>query len=147
MPPTDDETSARNSEITAQLSNWRRIVKRGRVTDSSGGWVLPSGARLAPDAAWISTERRRHKPTCPEFVVELLSPFDRRKTIHAKMLEWIANGVELGWMIDPRNKTVAIYRPGHEPEVRTGVSEIAGEGPVAGFVLDLGAVWNPDAET
>ena len=144
LSPTDEHTSARNSEITFQLKLWRRSVKRGRVTDSSGGFTLPSGARLSPDTAWISTGRPQ--PRCPEFVVELLSPTDRRNAIHAKMLEWIENGAELGWMIDPRRKAVTIYRPAREPEFRSGVSEVAGEGPVAGFVLDLEAVWNPDAE-
>ena len=143
MPPTDDETSSRNNAITAQLWNWARSLGNGRATESSGGFVLPNGARRSPDAGWISPERRRRKPTCPEFVVELLSPSDRLKTAHAKMLEWIANGAELGWMIDPRDQSVTIYRPGREPEVRIGISEIAGEGPVAGFVLDLKHVWRP----
>ena len=84
----------------------------------------------------------RRKPICPEFVIELLSPSDRGKKVHEKMLEWIANGAELGWMIDPFRKTVSIYRSGHEPEVREGITEIAGEGPVAGFVLDLREIWD-----
>ena len=143
MPPTDEHTSEQNGEIFFQLKLWRRSVKRGRVTDSSGGFTLPSGARLAPDAAWISKDRP--EPRCPEFVIELLSPTDRRNAIHAKMLQWIENGAGLGWMIDPRRRTVTIYRPGREPEIRTGVSTIAGEGPVEGFVLDLEAVWNPES--
>ena len=75
--------------------------------------------------------------------MELVSPTDRRNKVRAKMLEWIANGAELGWMIDPRDRSVTIYRPDREPEVRTGIAEIAGEGPVAGFVLDLEPVWRP----
>ena len=58
------------------------------------------------------------------------------------MLEWIANGVELGWLIDPRKRAVTIYRPNRELEVLTGVAEVAGEGPVEGFTLDLLSVWN-----
>ena len=112
MPPTDPETGIRNTEITAQLRNWARAAGKGKVTDSSTGFRLPNGARLSPDAAWLSLDRVRQKPTCPEFVVELLSPSDRRKTIHAKMLEWIANGAELGWMIDPKAQAVTIYRTG-----------------------------------
>ena len=57
------------------------------------------------------------------------------------MLEWIANGALLGWMIDPRARTVTIFRPGCDPETLTDVSEVAGEGPVEGFVLDLEPVW------
>ncbi len=37
-----------------------------------------------------------------------------------------------------------IYRPGREPEVLEGGSAVEGEGPVAGFVLELGKVWGVD---
>jgi Uma2 family endonuclease len=57
------------------------------------------------------------------------------------MLEWIANGAQLAWMIDPKTRTVTIFREGREPETLTGVTEVAGEGPVEGFVLDLKPVW------
>ena len=143
MPPTDPETGIRNTEITAQLRNWAKAAGKGKVTDSSTGFRLPNGARRSPDAAWLSLEWLRQKPTGPEFVVELLSPSDRPAVIHAKMLEWMANGAELGWMIDPRAQAVTIYGRRQEPETNTGLLEIAGEGPVAGFVLDLEGVWRP----
>jgi Uma2 family endonuclease len=57
------------------------------------------------------------------------------------MHEWLRNGVELGWMVDPSRKAVEIYRPGREPEVLEGGNAVEGEGPVAGFVLELGKVW------
>lgn len=143
MPPTDFGTGVRNSSINRQLGNWALSVKRGFVTDSSSGFTLPNGARRSPDAAWTSRERSRIRPMCPEFVVELLSPSDRPKQVRAKMMEWISNGAELGWMINPRTHTVTIFRPGQEPEVLTGIAEVAGEGPVAGFVLDLTSIWDP----
>lgn len=143
MPPTDDETGSSNSSINAQMWTWGARTRRGRVTDSSTGFLLPDGSRMSPDTAWISAERRHRKPTCPEFVVELMSPSDRRKTVHEKMLTWIENGCLLGWMIDRRARSVTIYRPGVEPEVRAGIDKISGEGPVEGFVLDLTTVWDP----
>ena len=143
MPPTDPETGVRNNDISAQLRNWARSTGRGFTTDSSAGFILPSGARRSPDSAWFSKARLRARPTCPEFMIELLSPSDRVRTVHLKMLEWIENGAELGWMINPKTRTVSIYRPGtNEPERRAGILELAGEGPVEGFVLDLSLVWD-----
>ena len=51
-------------------------------------------------------------------------------------------GVELGWLIDADLKTVYIYRAGQaEPEKRTGIRKVKGEGPVVGFELDLTDIW------
>jgi hypothetical protein len=57
------------------------------------------------------------------------------------MSEWIDNGAQLGWLIQADAKTVHIYRAGKHPEMRVGIPEIEGEGPVAGFTLDLTSVW------
>ena len=57
------------------------------------------------------------------------------------MEEWIAYGVDLAWVVDPFRKTVEIYRPNRELEVLEGGSAVEGEGPVAGFVLELGRIW------
>ncbi|HEY3738825.1 MAG TPA: Uma2 family endonuclease [Bryobacteraceae bacterium] len=141
MPLADPETSSRNLWIASELMNWALPSGRGIVTESSGAFTLPNGARLCPDAAWISNERLDQNPTCPEFVVELVTPTDLQERIGAKMLEWIANGALLGWMINPRTRTVTIFRPNREPETLTGLTELAGEGPVQGFVLDLTRVW------
>jgi Uma2 family endonuclease len=59
------------------------------------------------------------------------------------MKEWLANGTQLAWLIDPDRRSVATYRPGGQVETLTNIDSIAGEGPVAGFVLDLSLVWNP----
>ena len=80
---------------------------------------------------------------CPDFVIEIRSATDRTRVLRAKMEEWIANGAQLGWLIDPETETVTVYRPEREAEVLTGVNSVMGEGPVAGFVLDLRAVWRP----
>jgi Uma2 family endonuclease len=152
MPQTYTLTGARNNEVGAQLRNWSRQEKRGLVFDSSTGWVLPNGARRSPDAAWVSKHRvkdldpatlNRYWRMCPDFVIELRSETDRLRTLREKMLEWLANGAQLAWLIDPDTRSVEVYRPGSEPETIANASQIAATGPVQGFVLDLLPVWDP----
>ena len=142
MPPTDPRTGFRNARITTQLMNWALSKGTGIVTDSSAGFILPNGARLSPDAAWVSRAQFAQRHPLPEFVIELLSPTDRTNLTHKKMLEWIANGVQLAWMIDPRAQSVTVYRPGQPQEFLTSPTQVKGEGPVEGFVLDLTAIWS-----
>jgi len=80
---------------------------------------------------------------CPDFVIELKSHTDRLPVLRAKMREWIDNGAHLGWLIDVERKAVEIYHASGPAEVVVEASEVKGEGPVSGFTLELGRVWNP----
>jgi Uma2 family endonuclease len=150
IPHDGFETAYRNGQIIAQLGNWAKVDGRGFASGSNTDFFLANGAARGPDAAWISTGRleqfneeevRKFLHLCPEFVVELVSPSDRLNKVKAKMLEWIANGVVLGWLIDADRRTVSIYRPGRELEVLVDADQVDGEGPVEGFRLDLTPIW------
>ena len=155
MPGTGPETGDRNAEIAYQLRAWTKRDLRGASFDSSTLFVLPSGARRSPDASWIAKDRIATIPPeqrshlwrlCPEFVIELRSPSDRPPELHAKLVEWLANGTQLGWLIDPEERSVTIYRAGFRagedtPEILMHPATIEGEGPVLGFSLDLTEIW------
>ncbi|MGB7519328.1 MAG: Uma2 family endonuclease, partial [Spirulinaceae cyanobacterium] len=78
---------------------------------------------------------------CPDFVVELRSSSDTLKSLQEKMREYIENGAKLGWLIDPKQRRVEIYRLGKEVEVLENPAELSGEEVLQGFVLDLRRVW------
>jgi len=107
----------------------------------------PSTASIA---SWIENFRlekltrepeRKFIPLCPDFVVELISPSDQLNEVSEKMTLWMANGAQLGWLIDADKKTVYVYRPGRDPEQLSGIENLRGEGPVAGFVLELAEIF------
>jgi Uma2 family endonuclease len=150
MPPVGGESSFQNSELTGELRSWARKDGRGRSFDSSVEYFLPSGAAYSPDASWVlrsrldklsKDEKRKFLHLCPDFVVELKSPSDRLSKLKSKMCEWIENGAQLGWLMDPDHRTVYIYRPGREPEQLINLERVTGEDPVAGFVLELADIW------
>lgn len=151
MSPTGGEAAEADAEILYQLAAWARTGNAGATFGPSAGFRLRDGSVRSPDAAFLSwpvwnaisrEERRKFVPACPEFVIELRSPTDRLKSVHEKMQQWINNGAELAWLIDPERQIVEVYRPGQEkPDVLEGVSAVYGEGPVAGFVLELARIW------
>jgi Uma2 family endonuclease len=73
-------------------------------------------------------------------VIELFSDSDSLTEAKEKMGRWIANGVQLGWLIDPYRKQVFVYQPGAEPSLFAGAT-LKGQGPVSGFELDLDRIW------
>ncbi|GBE92942.1 Uma2 family endonuclease [Nostoc cycadae] len=150
-PPTGWETGRRNWSIAGELYLWwRNAGEPGQAFDSSTGFILPNSAIRSPDASWVSQERWQaltpeQKATfaniCPDFVVELRSSSDTIKTLQEKMREYIDNGAKLGWLIDPQQRRVEIYRPSSAVEVLENPAELSGEVVLLGFVLDLGRVW------
>jgi Uma2 family endonuclease len=150
VPPAGGESDFQSMDGGAQLRNWARRDTRGRAFGSSVAFILSTRAVLSPDAAWVSNERlallskeqrRKFLPISPEFVVEVMSPSDRLPAAKEKMEEWLRGGVELAWLIDGDERTVHIYRIGALAEAKTGITKLSGEGPVAGFELDLTDIW------
>src|SRR6185295_18246348 len=88
-------------------------------------------------------QKRKFLPLCPDFVVELLSPSDSLKAIQEKMQEYIDNGARLGWLIDPENRKVYVYRPNSPVEILDDPTTISDDPELPGFILDLNIIWNP----
>ncbi|MGB8703146.1 MAG: Uma2 family endonuclease [Thermosynechococcaceae cyanobacterium] len=149
MPPTGWESGKRNADLMIDLGLWNRQVGLGVVFDSSTGFTLSNGAVRSPDAAWVALKRltaltpnpEGFLPLAPDFLIELRSTNDRLKPLQDKMQEYIENGVRLGWLLNPKDRIVEIYRPGHEVNVLQSPIEISGEDVLPGFVLKLEGIW------
>lgn len=149
-PPAGDESDYRSLEIAAELRAWAKRDARGVAFGSSLEFLLPNGAALSSDAAWVSNEklarlskeqRRKFLRLVPDFVAEILSPCDRLPAAQDKMLEWLQNGVRLGWLIDGDAQTVYIYRTAQPLETCRGMATLAADGPLRGFTINLADLW------
>ena len=143
-------TSHLNLRIAVQLGQWGERDGTGLATESSGGFILPDSAVVAPDAAWIPSDRLnavprerqdRFLPLCADFVIELLSPTDTLARTQAKMREYLPNGLRLGWLIDPFGRQVHVYRPEAEVQVLDDPDAVAGDPVLPDFRLDLSKIW------
>jgi Uma2 family endonuclease len=150
MPGTGSQTGRRNSNLTYQLEAWARTDGSGVCFDSSTLFALPNNARRSPDASWVKCEKwnslseRQQKgfaPICPDFVVELRSESDSLASLHSKMLEYIANGASLGWLIDPLKRRVYVYRPDQELVILENPEFVCGDPLLPGFKLQMAELW------
>ena len=152
MTPAGGASGHRNFKLTGALALWAERDGTGVGFDSSTGFLLPNGAMRAPDAAWVLRSRldglstqakEKFLPLCPDFAIELRSPSDRLSDVKAKMEEYRENGVRLGWLLDPQERRVHVYRPGRPVEVLEAPLTVSGDPELPGFVLDLGPIWQP----
>ena len=146
MPPVGAISGNREAEFNADLVIWNRQTQLGKVFSSSTIFILPNGGKRSPDVAWIANERwetltseeqEKFAPICPDFVIELRSRTDSLTQLQKKMQEYIDSGLRLGWLIDPQNQQVAIYRQNQPMELVSLPTTLSGENVLPGFTLEL----------
>ncbi|MBE9075891.1 Uma2 family endonuclease [Romeria aff. gracilis LEGE 07310] len=147
MSPVGGESGRQEAGLITDLSIWNRLTGLGQVFSSSTIFSLPNGADRSPDAAWVSQARwddltpeqqKGFLPLCPDFVIELRSPSDRIRPLQVKMQEYLENGLRLGWLIDPQNRQVEVYRPNQPVEVIPFPAALSGEAVLPNFRLQIG---------
>jgi Uma2 family endonuclease len=139
-----------SATLSGHLWEWAEQDGRGKAFNNAG-FILKDGSMRGPRLAWVSSEKlkavdpKRRKgfpPVCPEFVIEILSCSYTLSELREKMQAWIANGVELAWLVDPMRKVVEVYRPDRETETLEDKSTVEGAGPVLGLVVGFGRIWD-----
>ncbi|QLE57010.1 Uma2 family endonuclease [Nostoc sp. TCL26-01] len=151
IPPTGSETGNREFNIAVQLGIWTEQDGTGIAFSSSTGFTLSTGAERSPDASWMKLERwntlsseqkKRFAPICPDFIIELRSPSDNLQPLKDKILEYMREpGVQLGFLIDRKQRQVYIYRPGQPAECLENSDTVKCEPVLPGFVLHMSKVW------
>lgn len=146
MPPVGGDSGKREASFITDLSIWNRQSKLGEVFSSSTIFKLPKGGDRSPDVAWVELsrwqaltpeQRQKFPPIAPDFVIELRSRTDALDLLQETMEEYMLSGVRLGWLLNPQDQQVEIYRPGQEKEVRSLPTQLIGETVLPDFELQV----------
>jgi Uma2 family endonuclease len=146
MPPVGGDSGNREMELGIDIGSWNRQTKLGKVFSSSTIFKLPGGGDRSPDAAWVElsrwealtpAQRQKFPPIAPDFVIELRSRTDSLPMLQEKMQEYMGSGVKLGWMFNPQDQQVELYRQGQAKEVRSLPTQLSGESVLPGFSLQV----------
>ena len=152
MAPAGGGTGSRNAIITSMLTTWALQDGTGVAFDSSTGFTLSNGATRSPDAAWVqrarlavltAEQKEKFLPLCPDFVIELRSPSDDLGSVQEKMQEYLDNGMQLGWLIDPSTRQVYVYHSSAAVDRVDDPSRVLGDPELPGFVLETTRIWEP----
>lgn len=146
MTPVGGEGGSREADLIGDLVYWNRQTQLGKVFSSSTCFKLPNGADRSPDAAWIVLERwnqltpeqqKKFPPVCPDFAIKLRSESDALESLQQKMQEYISNGLRLGWLVNPQDRQVEVYKANRVKRVLENPKQVDGEDVLPGFVFEL----------
>lgn len=154
VSPVGGEGGSREADLIGDVIIWNRQAQLGKVFSSQSAFRLPFGSTRAADVAWVRQDRwdaltpeQRigFPPICPDFVIELRSQSISRGVIQpqslselrAKMTEYLASGLRLGWLINPHNQQVEIYREGQAVQMVSMPTVLSGEEVLPEFKLQV----------
>ena len=135
--------------IQGSLGTHARTNRLGVVYAAETGFLLETDPDLvlAPDVAFIRRERQhlgdtaRYIPVAPDLAVEVISPSDRLTQVHEKALEWLAHGVRMVIVVNPRNRTVQVYRSPTDIATLTEADTLDGGDVVPGWRMAVADIF------
>ena len=140
------------ANLTTFLNIWRFALPepRGQVVCGESGVRLPGEtatligvdvAYVPPDVMVRQTDDTTLVEGVPALIVEILSPSDRLEEIDEMIAAYQTAGVPLIWIVDPRDRTVTIYRPGTEPTLVNAKQDLDGGDVLPGFRVPVARLF------
>jgi Uma2 family endonuclease len=134
------------TRIAYGLERWleQTSMPRGQVHSGEVGCILrrDPDTVVGIDVAYFSADvmaRQSDDSTLvegsPVLAVEVLSPSDSTERIRDKVLEYLAAGVALVWIVDPYFHTVTVHRSGARPEMFNDEESLSGGSALPGLEL------------
>ncbi len=149
MSPSGYESDEVAAEIVAQLRNWVRPRRLGRVAASSAGFILPNSDLRAPDASFVRAQKLKrttedYAQVVPDLTFEVKSKSDSLAKLRQKIQEFLALGTEVGVLVDPRTHTMEVYRPDANKIVLQDGDVLTVPELLPGWELPVAEVWAPE---
>ena len=142
-------TSLKHGKISLKLGS-RLLLhvdenQLGDVYTSDTGFRV--GERLLiPDIAFVSIARipedaDKASPIPPDLAVEVVSPTDVLNRIVEKAFAYLAAGTQLVWVVEPKSKTVMVYRSETDIKLLTRNDTLTCEDVVEGFSCQVAELF------
>ena len=145
LPPPQKRHGRVSVNIAFVLETYVRQRRKGYVTSNDSGVILerdPDTVR-GPDVAVYEDAQSwdelhpKYGEVPPVLAVEVLSPNDKVNKVNRKIADYLRSGVGLVWLADPEERTVTVYRRGHEPRLHEPSEELTGEDILPGLTLKV----------
>ncbi len=140
-PMPQGKHSAIQGELVSVINS---VVKSKRIARAFPELRCTFGDRsIVPDIAvfiWNRIPRDRNGevaniiPIAPDWTIKILSPAQSQTKVTKNILHCLQHGTQMGWLIDPDEQTVFIYRPKQETAVIDAPEETL---PVPSFASEL----------
>lgn len=150
MVPAGWRHGATGGRLQGWLARHVQEQELGRIFLADTGFLLardPDTVR-APDIAFIRQDHLPARepeeafwPGAPDLVVEVVSPGDTLGEVDDKVKMWLDSGAAMVWVVNPKWKSVTVYRSATQIKTLTENDQLDGEDVVPGFRCRIGEIF------
>jgi Uma2 family endonuclease len=151
MSPTGYEHGVIVVNLTLPLAQHVKANNLGVVCGAETGFTItqnPDTVR-APEIAFVRCERtpqtsltKSYMVGAPDLAVEVLSPSDTVYKVDEKVEEWLSAGVQAVWVVNPRRRTITVYRSSNDVKTLTENDALDGQDVVQGFRCRVAEIFD-----
>ena len=97
--------------VQRALQKTKAFLDGGFMFEESEVWVTDNQKRI-PDMAYFTDSQIKQSTEAepiPTFVIEIISPTDKVKSVESKVIEYFAAGVQVVWHIHPALRMVRVF--------------------------------------
>lgn len=153
--PHDRWHASAEAQLGYILANWldQQPAPRGEAFSGEVGFILrrDPDTNVGIDVAYISAETKAQQSDdsaqiigVPVIAVEILSPSDKQEEIDEKVSEYLNCGVAQVWIVNPRFRTITVYRSDAEPVLYNVHQTLTAEPHLPGFAMPLARIFADD---
>lgn len=145
MSPAGAQHGEVCQRLLVAITNFVNRRKLGITYDSSTGYRLDAENCVAPDVSYVHKDRlkllrrfpEKFLQGAPDLAVEVLSPSDSFAELEEKVADYFRWGTRLAWLVNPRQKSVRVYREPRHVSAASGNAFLTGGGLLPGFRYSL----------
>jgi Uma2 family endonuclease len=149
MSPSGYESEEIATRFAIKVGGWVDDRRLGRVTGSSAGFILPNSDTRAPDVSFVRADRLRRSPRrfaelAPDLMVEVKSPTDSLTKLRTKIDQFLAQGTQVGILLNPEARSLEIRRVEQDPIVLNDGDILTVPDLLPGWEVPVADLWAPE---
>jgi Uma2 family endonuclease len=141
--------SVMQAELLVEMMQFARRGRLGRAYPELRCTI--GGNSLVPDVCFIASDRVPRDEDGqlvdditipPDLWVEIISPGQTVRSMSARLLWCLGQGVRLGWLVQPRRERVYVFEPGAAHRVLGRGDDLDGGAVLPGFRMALAGLFD-----
>ncbi len=140
--------------VASELYTFAKKTRSGRVTGANGAYALSSNCLRVPDVGFYTNAKAskiidpsKFLPFPPDLAVEVVAPSETASDLLEKVIQYLAAGTRLVWVVYPDLKLVVVHAANATARMFTSAGVLDGGSLLPNLQVAVSDLFPPPEET